>query len=188
MSLRALLLVLVLVPLSGAEEDPADPRAGEAGAFKGKTLTEAVALLGDRAGNAGFGKLVFAQRCQRCHAPEAGITAIGPFLGLVADQQDRTALLKSIIMPGADLAFGYEMRRFIMTDGKTFEGSQVEDTADAIKIATVKGEMRTLVKDNIKEEERLGTSLMPVDACRAITVDQMAHLLAFIETLKSKAP
>lgn len=180
--MRALLIATAAVAL-GAEE--AAPVAGDTGAFTGMTLAQAIAALGDRTGDPAQGKLQFQQRCSRCHTVEEGKVTIGPYLGMVADLQQRDDLLKSILFPGADLAFGYEVKRYALSDGRTIDGSIMEDTAESVRIATPKGEVRVLKKDKITGEEGIGTSVMPADSVKGITADQMAHLLAYLGTMKT---
>ena len=133
-------------------------------------------------GNASNGKSQFMQRCQACHqAAEAGIQ-VGPDL-VTVKTKGRKALLSAILEPNKEVASAYIVYQVETKEGQTMLGFIAEDNADALTLKMAGGATQTIKRSQIKGTSSSGQSLMPEGIETGMSVQEMADLLTFIETL-----
>jgi putative heme-binding domain-containing protein len=136
-------------------------------------------------GDARKGELLFkAQSCVACHTTADGQTPKGPHLVEIGKRYKADELLESILKPSAKLAQGYETYRFVMTDGRVFQGFVVSERADATVIRESDGVQRELRKEDIETRALQKQSAMPDGLVANLNPEQLADLMAYLQSLK----
>ncbi|MBN9118650.1 MAG: CotH kinase family protein [Planctomycetes bacterium] len=136
-------------------------------------------------GDAKKGELLFkAQSCIACHTTADGQTPKGPHLADIGKRAKPDELVESILKPSAKLAQGYETYRFVTIDDRVFQGFVVGERADATVIRESIGVQRELKKDEIASRVMQKQSAMPEGLAANLTPEQLADLLAYLQSLK----
>jgi putative heme-binding domain-containing protein len=133
-------------------------------------------------GEALSGKAHFMQRCQACHRAAGSGIEVGPDL-VTVKTKGREALLAAILEPNKEVASAYIVYQVETNDGQSLLGFIVEDTADAMTLKMAGGATQTIKRSQIKKTSSGGQSLMPEGIETGMSVQEMADLLTFIETL-----
>jgi putative heme-binding domain-containing protein len=124
------------------------------------------------------------QSCAACHTTADGQTPKGPHLVEIGKRYKADELVESILKPSAKLAQGYETYRFVMTDDRVFQGFIVSERADATIIRESNGVQRELKKSEIATRQMQKQSAMPEGLAANLTPEQLADLLAYLQSLK----
>lgn len=133
-------------------------------------------------GDAARGKVQFLGRCMICHvAGEEGM-ALGPDL-VTVKTKGREALLTAILEPHKEVAPQYIAYDVTTKDGNAYTGIIARDDATSLTLKIMGGAEVSLARTNIKGSSSTGKSLMPEGLEAGLSVQAMADLLTFIETL-----
>ena len=119
-----------------------------------------------------------------CHTFANGQTPKGPHLVDIGKRYKRPELVESILKPSAKLAQGFETWQFVTVEGKTLTGFVVSESADTIKLRQIDGLAQELKKDEVEERAKVEKSMMPDGLGATLTPDQLADLIAYLESLK----
>jgi putative heme-binding domain-containing protein len=167
-------------PIALPKADPKNPDQ------IGNMTYEAAAKRGLAAkGDARKGEQLFkAQSCVACHTTADGQTPKGPHLVEIGKRYKADELAESILRPSAKLAQGYETYRFVTADGRVFQGFVVGERADATVIRESTGVQRELKKDEIETRVMQKQSAMPDGLAANMTPEQLADLIAYLQSLK----
>jgi putative heme-binding domain-containing protein len=122
------------------------------------------------------------QRCQACHRAAGSGIEVGPDL-VTVKTKGREALLTAILEPNKEVASAYIVYQVETNDGQSLLGFIAEDTADAMTLRMAGGGTQTIKRSQIKKTSSGGQSLMPEGIETGMSVQEMADLLTFIETL-----
>lgn len=133
------------------------------------------------------GKDTFAKlACVQCHKLGKDGYAYGPDLTDVMKRlnNDRSALLTSILEPSKTIADRYKNYVFELNDGEELVGMIVKEDADTVTVQT--GPSDTLIqpvkKTNIKKRDPQSSSQMPLGLLSLLTKEQILDLLAYVES------
>ena len=138
-------------------------------------------------GNVARGKTLFtSQACVSCHTTADGQTPKGPHLVDIGKRYKPAEIVQSILQPGAVIAQGFDTYSFIMKNNDVFVGFVTLESADTIHIRTAVGVAKELQAKDIKQRAKLPVSSMPLGLAAALTPKQLADLLAYLQSLKSK--
>ena len=136
--------------------------------------------------NLGGGKETFKTlACVQCHQLGKEGYAYGPDLTDVMKRlnNDRSALLTSILEPSKTIADRYRNYVFELNDGDELVGMIMKEDADTVTVQT--GPSDTLIqpvkKSNIKKRDLQSSSMMPLGLLNMLTKEQVLDLLAYIE-------
>lgn len=139
-------------------------------------LRPALALEGD----AKAGAATYELRCASCHRLAGKGTAIGPDLESVR-ANGREYLLTHLIDPNREVA-----ARFVAydaeIDGETITGLLTAETDDSVTIQPATGEAKTIPRSKLTKLRGSANSLMPIGLEEALTPQQVADLLSYIQT------
>ncbi len=133
------------------------------------------------------GKVVFfSQRaaCSSCHRVDDTGARIGPDLSTVGQRRVRRDLLEAVMFPSASLARGFESYAVTTIDGKVHTGVITSETAQAIYLRTPQQMEVRLTRAEIEHMAPSPISVMPAGLETAITREQLADLLAYLQSLK----
>lgn len=122
--------------------------------------------------------------CASCHKVRGLGGDIGPDLSLVGSVYKRADLLTSIQEPSKTIALGFEQVMVETTKGETFIGALRQEAADSLMIKGADGQPHIVQKTDIKNRQAIPVSLMPPGLTMAMKPEDLADLLAFLETLR----
>jgi putative heme-binding domain-containing protein len=130
------------------------------------------------------GQVLFkGQSCVACHTTADGQTPKGPHLVDIGKRSKPDELVESILKPSTKLAQGFETYAFETTEGQVFTGFVVSERADATVIREANGVQRELKKATIEARVQQKPSAMPEGIVANLTPDQLADLLAYLQSL-----
>ena len=99
---------------------------------------------------------------------------------------DRAALTESILKPNAKIAQGFESQWFETGRSGHVEGFVTREGGDSLDVRNIIGQAITIEKGDIKERGKREISMMPEGMLNAFSPADLANLLAYLESLKTK--
>ena len=166
------------------KEPPLDPKKPLLAKL---SLPEAIAQTASIKGDDKYGKKLFArQGCSACHTVSQNEPLKGPLLLDIAKRYKREELIESILKPSAKIAQGFESQFFVTDAGKVHDGFVVRESGDEIELRNVAGLATILKKSEIDERGKRDVSIMPLGLTDKLNVEQLAAMLAYLESLKGK--
>ncbi len=166
------------------QEPPLDPKKPLVGSLKYDEMLSAIAAV---KGDDKYGKKLFArQGCSACHTVSQNEPPKGPLLLDIAKRYKKEELIESIMKPSAKLAQGFESQFFVTTEGKVHDGFVVRESGDDVELRTVAGISIVLKKSSIDERGKREVSIMPLGLVDKLNADQVASLLAYLDSLRGK--
>jgi len=166
------------------KEPPVDPKKPLLAKL---SLPEAIAQTLPIKGDEKYGKKLFArQGCSACHTVSQNEPLKGPLLLDIAKRYKREDLIESIIKPSAKIAQGFESQFFVTEAGKVFDGFVVRESGEEVELRNVAGLATILKKSEIEERGKRDISIMPLGLTDKLNVEQLAAILAYLESLKGK--
>jgi putative heme-binding domain-containing protein len=152
-------------------------------------VAEVIAAVEHTKGDVARGRQLFAQlSCNACHTVRADEAPKGPFLGKTAATLRRRDLAESVLLPSKVIAEGYNTYQFALASGKVLEGFIVRQTKEAVTIRTLAAEEHTIAVKDIEEQRKLEKSLMPEGLAATLTVEDLASLLDYVQSLAPAKP
>lgn len=133
-------------------------------------------------GDATKGQAQYMARCIACHKAGSNGIQVGPDL-ITVKTKGREALLTAILEPHKEVASQFIAYTVNTKDGQTLAGIITNDTASSMTIRMMGGLEKTLQRSEIKGSSSTGQSLMPEGLETGMTVEDMADLLSYIESL-----
>ncbi len=127
------------------------------------------------------GEAVFRRECMACHKIGDIGRAVGPDLTSSATR-DRDALLVHVLDPNRNVLPNYENYLCVDRDGRVTTGILTAQTATSITLVRQENETTTILRTNIDELTNTGKSLMPEGFERNVTTEEMADLIAFLQS------
>jgi len=131
-------------------------------------------------------RLFFKQGCVTCHTVSPKEIPRGPFLGDITVRYKQPEILESILKPSAKIAQGFETQWFNLADGRIVEGFVTRESGTEVEIRSLAGIATVLPKEDIDKRGRRDTSMMPERLVDNLTVQELASLVAYLDTLRSK--
>jgi putative membrane-bound dehydrogenase-like protein len=135
------------------------------------------------AGDPDQGKVVFTATCAACHQVGGVGQAIGAELAGIMDR-GADAVLLNILDPNREVHADFLLYSIRLKDGATETGMIRSESSSAIKLRRIDGSEVDLLRVDISKVASLGTSFMPEGLETAITVQQMADLLAWLKEVE----
>lgn len=140
-----------------------------------------------KTGDTARGKEVFfseTAKCATCHVVGSKGKRMGPDLTTIGANRAAKDLLESIIFPSATLVRQYEPYTLLTTTGRTYSGLVVRDTAESITIQQTVGAPVTVPRTDVDQFLPATVSIMPKGIDEALTPQQIADLVAWLQSLK----
>lgn len=136
-------------------------------------------------GNAERGEPLFKrQACVACHTTANGQTPKGPHLVDIGKRYRKNELIESILKPAAKIAQGFDTYLFVMDTGKVITGFVSGESADEVQVRQTNGIALSLKKDEIELRQQKKGSMMPNGIVDSLTPEQLADLIAYLQSLK----
>jgi hypothetical protein len=146
------------------------------------TYEETIALKS----NASKGHAVYLSNCAVCHKINNEGYDFGPALSEIGSKYGKDGMFKSIVYPSDGISFGYETTSIKLNDGSEITGIVSSKTKLEIEIKMPGGITQKIKTSNIKSLDQLKTSYMPSDLYSQMTKQELADLLAYLDSLKRK--
>jgi putative membrane-bound dehydrogenase-like protein len=145
-----------------------------------------LADLMQQAGDVGGGQAVFAGvgTCAKCHVVGSEGKNVGPNLSGIGAKLSRQALYESILMPSAAISHNYETYTAVLDDGRSVTGLLVSQTPEQVVLKPADGVDATLAAKEIEELVKQPISLMPADLANTLSAQELADVVAWLETLR----
>ena len=120
--------------------------------------------------------------CYKCHAMQGRGSSVGPDLTGIHKQTDITEdwLLKHIVNPNAEMAPYYRPQQLLTVAGKVLTGLVVGIEGKVQTYVAADGTTFSVDKNDVEERYEVKTSIMPVDLLKALSVDEIRHLIAYL--------
>lgn len=136
-------------------------------------------------GDSAAGKIVYDTKggCQACHTIKQEGSPIGPDLTRVGRRRQLKYLEESIVTPEADLPLNYRAVRVATASGEMVTGIRLNEDDYSIQLRDMNGNLRSFLKEKIKEIQRDKPSLMPSYAS-ILTKKEIEDLVAYLSTLR----
>ena len=169
-----------------AQESPLEPLPFQ----RRWTVDEIVLALADvqQTANIDNGRRLFERvGCSRCHRFAAVGRAFGPDLTTVPARYGRRRLLEEIVEPSKTISSQYQNYVIALSSGKTLQGQVVYNgfRKSIWRIATDPMALHKTIevkKDDIDSYEPSGVSPMPTRLLDGLAIEQIADLLAYLES------
>ncbi len=131
------------------------------------------------------GKALFKQQsCINCHTFANGQQPKGPHLVDIGKRYKRAELIESIVQPSKKIAQGFDTWAIAMADGKVYTGFVVLESAETVTLRDATGISRDLIQDDIDDRVKQEISMMPQGIVGNLSPEQLADLIAYLESLK----
>jgi putative heme-binding domain-containing protein len=165
----------------------AAPAAGAGPAVSDLVYEALVDRLNGVTGDVALGRSLFTrQACAACHTIALSEPAKGPYLGGVFTRYSRAEVVESIMRPAAKVAQGFASAWFTTTDNRQLAGFVVREGADDVVVRDITGTETTLRKTQIASRGVSEGSIMPAGLVDRLTLQELASLLAFLESTTTK--
>lgn len=152
------------------------------GAVSASTLC--VGLLQAQTGDASRGRTVMESAgCFDCHRIGDRGSRVGPDLSDVGARRTPEVLRQALLAPDDEVLPENRSVRVVTRDGVTTEGRLLNQDAFSVQMLSAKDELRTYLKDNLREYSILDKGLMP-SAQGKLTDAQLADVLAYLTSLR----
>lgn len=131
------------------------------------------------------GQVHFQTNCALCHRLKGEGKEVGPDLEMVRGKPTDW-LLGAILDPAAAIEARYATRTVTTNKGEIFIGIIAAETANSLTFRLPGGVDHPVLRDDIKELNLAGLSLMPAGFESSLDVQAMADLLSWLRSVPSK--
>ncbi len=129
-------------------------------------------------------KLFQSQACFTCHSLKSDEVMKGPFMGQIGSIMNREQIAESILKPNASISQGFSTVQIETKGGDMLLGFVTSESADDLTIRNIAGTATELKKSDIASRKELESSMMPSGLVNALSYEEMASLVAFLEQQK----
>ena len=154
-----------------------------------KHIVDRYTAVAKNGGNAAKGKLVFESEksnCKKCHSIGKKEVKAGPDLMVIGDKFDRDQIIRSVLEPSVQIHPDHASHTVTTVDGKVITGVLQFQSKETIELINEKGEVVKIATEDIDEQLRSNTSLMPADLHKVINASEFSDLVQYLTTLKQK--
>lgn len=154
-------------------------------------VVDAKRLL-QRKGNAAAGQKLFESgagvQCRNCHQVRGRGKSLGPNLDGIGSQLNKAQLLESILEPSKRIDPKFTTYLVETSEGRVLSGLLVSRTDKQVVLKDVQHRLLTIRTEDMEVFAPQQKSLMPELLVRELTAQQVADLLAYLQSLKPPKP
>ncbi len=125
--------------------------------------------------------------CIKCHKAEGQGGEIGPDLNSVGAKYSRAQIIEHILYPSRIILDGYQQTMIFTKDGESQSGIVRGETADQVTLLDTEGRNHIIEKKQIETRKQSELSLMPEGLQVALSMQDFADLVTYVENLKDQA-
>src|SRR5437764_4179638 len=144
-----------------------------------KIVAEMRALLGKQRGDPVAGWKVFKNVCGQCHKIYGEGVEVGPDI-TANGRSDFDQLLSNVFDPSLVIGAGYQATTIVTTAGQVHTGLVVEESPQRVVLKVQGGELKTIPRGDIDENNVSGVSMMPEGLERQLQPQEIADLFALL--------
>ena len=174
-------------PVAIHEENKVDlekirSKKGQVGASSIEDVMLSIAKI---PGDAALGKTLFTQQgCVACHSLTRNEPLKGPFMGQIGSIMNREQIAESILKPNASISQGFATVLVTAKGNKSYTGFITEESATRMIMRDISGQVYTIKKSDVVSRKEMETSMMPAGLANALSYDEFASLIAFLDKQK----
>jgi putative membrane-bound dehydrogenase-like protein len=139
-------------------------------------------------GRTAAGRKIYERECSICHQIGTTGHAIGPSLAASTNAREPEALLTHVLDPNFYVPPQYVQYVAVDHKGRTYTGILADQTSTSISLKREKDAVDTLLRSNIEELSSTGKSLMPEGLEKKLSHQDMADLMAYLQTVQATVP
>jgi len=124
--------------------------------------------------------------CITCHIVGDRGGRVGPDLSGAGTQFGRAVLIESILQPSKVVREGYNQVQIETKDDDFIAGLFKGETGDDVTLLDAKNQLRRIPKAQITSRRNSELSIMPEGLQAALTLQEFADLIAYLESLKAQ--
>ncbi|WP_218145384.1 DUF7133 domain-containing protein [Parapedobacter koreensis] len=128
--------------------------------------------------------LFVSQGCKTCHSIDRSEVMKGPFMGQIGSIMNRQQIAESILKPNASISQGFSTAQIQTKGGDAYVGFVTAESADKLTIRNIAGAATTIAKSDIAARQELEYSMMPEGLANALSYQELASLVAYLEAQK----
>lgn len=128
------------------------------------------------------GKAVFKKNCTVCHRLDNEGFEVGPDLLSALRNKTGEQLLNDILDPSREVDPRYLNYQITTKKGQVFSGLIAADTASSVTLRRGEKTEDTVLRNNIEEVQATGKSLMPEGLETQLSKQELADLIAYLQT------
>ena len=138
-------------------------------------------------GDPGAGRLVYEKKgsCAACHIIQNQGGNLGPELTEIGRRRGPKFLEESLLKPEADIPINYRGIRVVTASGEKVAGIRLNEDDISIQLRDTGDNLRSFLKDNLKEIRRDSPSLMPAYGS-ILTRKEIDDLVAYLSSLRGE--
>ena len=144
---------------------------------------QTAALLAQK-GDATRGKTLFASVCVACHRVNGAGIDFGPDLSHIGTKWNRAAMLDQILAPSKVIDPQWKLTTVELKNGGSKIGFIAASTATGMTLKQAGGMTEEIPTAQIAKTTTLPTSMMPEGLLQALTSQEAADLLEYLDSLK----
>jgi putative heme-binding domain-containing protein len=176
-----------LAAVPAAPPPAATPATGASPLVPAIPYEELVSRVAALTGDVAQGRTLFTrQACSACHTTTPSEPEKGPYLGGIFTRYSRAEVIESILRPAAKVAQGFATNVFTLNDKRQLSGFVVREGPTDVVIRDLTGTETTLQKSTIATRSVNEASIMPPGLADTMTVQELASLLAFLQSTTAK--
>jgi putative heme-binding domain-containing protein len=122
--------------------------------------------------------------CSACHKMGHAGGTTGPELSRIGEARTERDLLESILYPSLSFVRSYEPVLIVTVDGRTINGTIVDETEDEYVLATGVDQQVRLARGDVEQMDPSMVSIMPSGLDGQLSVQELADLVAFLKNAK----
>lgn len=136
-------------------------------------------------GDAEEGAAIFVrQGCGACHSVDGSGVQKGPFMGQIGSIMNREQIAESILKPNASISQGFATVQLRTKGGESYLGFVTAESAGKLTLRNIAGIATEVDVADITERKELGYSMMPEGLANALSFEELASLVAYLEKQK----
>ncbi len=141
-------------------------------------------LLEKAPGDAVAGEALYAKNgCAACHRIRENGTDLGPALDNIGRRRGLAFLEESLVKPEAYVANAFRAIQVLLKSGQTVSGVRLNEDDLSVQVRDLGGNLRSILKDEVREIRRDKPSLMPSYQGR-LSRTELTNLIAYLNSLK----
>ncbi|RMF43370.1 MAG: dehydrogenase, partial [Planctomycetota bacterium] len=122
--------------------------------------------------------------CSACHQLGYLGGRIGPELTRIGRSRTRSALLEAILFPSSRIEQSFVPMQVLTSDGQVLNGLVVSEDAERIRLQVAADRVETVDRSDILMSRPGTTSIMPGGLQQVLSLQEIADLLALLESSK----
>ncbi len=126
--------------------------------------------------------------CAKCHTVAGKGGKVGPELTTIAGTRTLQYIVESVVKPSAVIASGFSPILVLTNDGERIAGTKKEDTPEHFLLGLPTGEVRKIMKSDIKKFKIMKKSIMPGNFAEILSIEEFHDVLAYVRTLTGEPP